>query len=87
MVPPTCHASCAKGLLGEIASEGLEDCRKMCGGHGYLLNSGVAADLNDFVWTVTAEGEPIVMLLQSARFLLKVPPRVPRPLVLAHSCC
>jgi acyl-CoA oxidase len=70
---PEMHATTSgmKGLLGQIASDGLEDCRKMCGGHGFLLNSGVAAELGDFIWTVTAEGEPIVMLLQSARFLLK----------------
>jgi len=67
------HATSAgmKALCCTVSSDGMEDCRKLLGGHGYLLNSGVAADLNDYVWKVTAEGDPIVMYLQSARYLLK----------------
>ena len=38
------HATSAgmKALCCMICSEGMEDCRKLLGGHGYLLNSGVA---------------------------------------------
>ena len=39
-----------------------------CGGHGYLLNSGVAALAADYVWQTTAEGDFIVMLLQARLF-------------------
>ena len=67
------HATSAglKGLASYLASIGIEDCRKACGGHGYLLNSGVAAMSADYVWQTTAEGDFIVMLLQTARFLMK----------------
>ncbi len=60
------HATSAgmKALCCTIAGDGMEDCRQMLGGHGYLMNSGVAADLQDYVWKITAEGDPIVMYLQ-----------------------
>jgi acyl-CoA oxidase len=31
-----------KALCTIIASEGMEECRKCCGGNGYLLSSGIA---------------------------------------------
>ncbi len=48
------HASSAglKGLASYLAAIGIEDCRKCCGGHGYLLNSGVASLSADYVWQV-----------------------------------
>jgi acyl-CoA oxidase len=54
-----------------LAADGLEDCRRACGGHGYLLTSGVAAIGADYVWQVTAEGDFVVMQLQTARYLMK----------------
>lgn len=60
-----------KGLCTFLAAQGIEDCRKCCGGHGYLLSSGVAAIGADYVWQTTAEGDFIVMMLQCARFLIK----------------
>lgn len=70
---PEIHATSAglKGLCSKLAADGMEDCRKCCGGHGYLLTSGVAAAAQDYVWQVTAEGDFIVMLLQTARYLMK----------------
>eukprot|EP01060_Flectonema_neradi_P010575 TRINITY_DN17658_c0_g1_i1.p1 TRINITY_DN17658_c0_g1~~TRINITY_DN17658_c0_g1_i1.p1 ORF type:complete len:723 (+),score=185.67 TRINITY_DN17658_c0_g1_i1:67-2235(+) len=70
---PEIHASSAglKGLCCRLASDGMEDCRKCCGGHGYLLASGIAASWADYVWQATAEGDLVVMLLQTARFQLK----------------
>ena len=67
------HASAAglKGLCCYLAAEGIEDLRKACGGHGYLLASGIAALSADYVWQTTAEGDYIVMQLQTARFLVK----------------
>jgi len=67
------HATSAglKGLCTKLAADGIEDCRKCCGGHGYLLASGVAALAADYVWQTTAEGDFVVMLLQNARYLIK----------------
>eukprot|EP01012_Entosiphon_sulcatum_P053751 TRINITY_DN7403_c0_g1_i1.p2 TRINITY_DN7403_c0_g1~~TRINITY_DN7403_c0_g1_i1.p2 ORF type:complete len:641 (+),score=126.22 TRINITY_DN7403_c0_g1_i1:2482-4404(+) len=70
---PELHATSAglKGLCCFLAAEGMEDCRKCCGGHGYLLNAGIASHWADYVWQVTAEGDYVVLLLQTARFLVK----------------
>jgi acyl-CoA oxidase len=60
-----------KGLCTFLAAQGIEDCRKCCGGNGYLLSSGVAQLAADYVWQTTAEGDWIILMLQTARFLLK----------------
>ena len=67
------HATTAglKGLCCERASLGIEDCRKACGGAAYLLASGIAALEQDYKWRATAEGDTVVMLLETAKFLLK----------------
>jgi len=60
-----------KAICTFLAWEGVEDCRKCCGGHGYLQNSGVASLAADYVWQTTAEGDFLVLMLQTARFLMK----------------
>ena len=53
------HASTAglKGLVTKLVADGIEDVRKCCGGHGYVLDSGIAALSADYAWQPTAEGE------------------------------
>ncbi|TMW63106.1 hypothetical protein Poli38472_002047 [Pythium oligandrum] len=67
------HAmSCGlKVVSTDAAAAGMEICRRACGGHGYLLASGIPTLLNDMVQMVTAEGENFVLSLQTARTLLK----------------
>lgn len=67
------HASSAglKALCTFTAAEGLEECRKCCGGHGVLLYSGIAQLTIDYVTYCTAEGDRIILELQSARYLIK----------------
>jgi len=68
------HA-CAAGLKALcccLAADGIEDLRRACGGHGYLLSSGIAALEADFKGpNTTAEGDYVVLALQTARFLIK----------------
>uniref|UniRef100_A0A6B2L0L2 Acyl-coenzyme A oxidase n=1 Tax=Arcella intermedia TaxID=1963864 RepID=A0A6B2L0L2_9EUKA len=59
-----------KGLCTYMTWEGIEDCRKCCGGNGYLMVSGLAPLSQDYVWQITAEGDYILMILQLAKFLL-----------------
>lgn len=58
-----------KSLSSYLATLYIEDMRKSCGGNGYLLNSGIAALGNDYLWQVTAEGDFIILGLLTARFL------------------
>lgn len=69
---PELHASAAglKGLGCVIAADGIEDLRRACGGHGYLMSSGIAPLEADFKGpNTTAEGDYVILLLQTARFL------------------
>ncbi|KAG1708241.1 hypothetical protein DVH05_024924 [Phytophthora capsici] len=68
------HAmSCGlKVLASEIACNGIETCRRACGGHGFLVSSGLPVLLGDVLQMVTAEGENFVLCQQTARALLKI---------------
>eukprot|EP00040_Diaphanoeca_grandis_P015320 m.78039 g.78039 ORF g.78039 m.78039 type:complete len:773 (+) comp25072_c0_seq1:205-2523(+) len=71
---PEVHASAAglKALCCCLAADGIEDLRRACGGHGYLISSGIASLEADFKGpNTTAEGDYVVLALQTARFLLK----------------
>ncbi|CAN6460260.1 unnamed protein product [Victoria cruziana] len=67
------HACTAglKSLTTSVAADGIEECRKLCGGHGYLCNSGLPELFAGYVPACTYEGDNIVLLLQVARFLVK----------------
>ncbi|KAL5374693.1 hypothetical protein PMIN06_012186 [Paraphaeosphaeria minitans] len=67
------HAtSCGlKSLSSSIAAEGLEVCRRACGGHGYSSFSGIGSWYADYLPTVTWEGDNFMLTQQVARYLLK----------------
>ncbi|XP_013778473.1 peroxisomal acyl-coenzyme A oxidase 1-like [Limulus polyphemus] len=60
-----------KALSTEIGSQAIESCRLACGGHGYLLISGLPRLYASTVAACTYEGENTVLYLQVARYLLK----------------
>ncbi|XP_022652853.1 peroxisomal acyl-coenzyme A oxidase 1-like isoform X2 [Varroa destructor] len=70
---PELHAisSGLKALCSDMASRGIETCRLACGGHGYLLVSGLPRLYATTVAACTYEGENTVLYLQTSRFLLK----------------
>lgn len=53
------------------AHSGIEDCRKACGGQGYLRSSGICDLTCNFAEPATVEGEQVILSLQVARFLIK----------------
>lgn len=53
------------------AHANIEECRKACGGQGFLLSSGIAEQSRSFAEAVTVEGEQVILSLQVARFLIK----------------
>eukprot|EP00898_Chlorokybus_atmophyticus_P005642 jgi/Chlat1/6079/Chrsp4S06218 len=70
---PELHAvsSGLKSLCTRVTGEGLETCRKCCGGHGYMHASGLP-DLHAwFTHMETAEGDNHLLTQQTARYLLK----------------
>lgn len=70
---PEAHACTAglKSLTTSVTADGIEECRKLCGGHGYLCSSGLPELFAVYVPACTYEGDNVVLLLQVARFLIK----------------
>ena len=67
------HAtSCAlKAYSSTVAGEGLEACRRACGGHGYSSFSGIGSWYADYLPTLTWEGDNYMLTQQVSRYLLK----------------
>ncbi|KAF4080081.1 hypothetical protein AMELA_G00166270 [Ameiurus melas] len=70
---PELHALAAglKAFTTWTVNAGIEVCRMSCGGHGYSRSSGLPDIYVTFTATCTYEGENTVMMLQTARFLVK----------------
>ncbi|XP_028912909.1 peroxisomal acyl-coenzyme A oxidase 1 isoform X1 [Ornithorhynchus anatinus] len=70
---PELHALTAgiKAFTTWTSSAGIESCRMACGGHGYSQCSGLPNIYVNFTPSCTYEGENTVMMLQTARFLMK----------------
>lgn len=70
---PEAHACTAglKSITTAATADGIEECRKLCGGHGYLCSSGLPELFAVYVPACTYEGDNVVLLLQVARFLVK----------------
>ncbi|KAG7265601.1 hypothetical protein CRUP_005946 [Coryphaenoides rupestris] len=70
---PELHAlsSGLKAFCSWTASAGIEMCRMSCGGHGYSRCSALPDLYVDYTPNCTFEGENTVMMLQTARFLMK----------------
>ncbi|KAF7655667.1 hypothetical protein LDENG_00052720 [Lucifuga dentata] len=70
---PELHALSAglKAFTTWASNAGIEVCRMSCGGHGYSRSSGLPDIYVEFTPTCTYEGENTVMMLQTARYLVK----------------
>lgn len=67
------HAtSCGlKSLASSTAVDGLEVCRRACGGHGYSNFSGIGPWYADYLPTATWEGDNYMLTQQVARYVSK----------------
>lgn len=70
---PELHAiSCVlKAISTSDAARGIEECRKACGGHGYMTCSSFPTSYGMATAAETYEGENTVLYLQTSRFLMK----------------
>ncbi|KAJ8736603.1 hypothetical protein PYW08_007259 [Mythimna loreyi] len=70
---PELHAlsCCLKAVTTADAAECVERCRLACGGHGYMLASNLPITYGHVTAACTYEGENTVLLLQTARYLVK----------------
>ncbi|XP_058460945.1 probable peroxisomal acyl-coenzyme A oxidase 1 [Malaya genurostris] len=70
---PELHAlsCCLKAVSTSDAAKGMEVCRLACGGHGYLSCANFMTFYSLATAACTYEGENTVVLLQTARYLIK----------------
>uniref|UniRef100_K3WPA5 Acyl-coenzyme A oxidase n=1 Tax=Globisporangium ultimum (strain ATCC 200006 / CBS 805.95 / DAOM BR144) TaxID=431595 RepID=K3WPA5_GLOUD len=61
-----------KAWLAPHVSDGIETCRRMCGGHGFTNSSNLGHIFAEVVGANTFEGTFDVLVQQHARYLLKV---------------
>lgn len=75
---PELHATSSglKALCSARTKDGIEECRLTSGGHGFMAAAGYSGTLGNYAPNVTYEGENNVLLLQTARYLLKAAQRV-----------
>ena len=68
------HASSSalKSFTTTIAADGIEECRKACGGHGFLACSGLPELINSYLQSPTVEGDNHMLPQQVLKVLLKL---------------
>uniref|UniRef100_A0A803VIZ4 Acyl-coenzyme A oxidase n=1 Tax=Ficedula albicollis TaxID=59894 RepID=A0A803VIZ4_FICAL len=96
---PELHAlsSGFKAVITQHCTAGVEICLRACGGHGYSLLSGLPSLYTKILASCIYEGENTILLLQTARFLIKcfmaasagqpVPPSVTYLAAVKHGKC
>lgn len=68
------HASLSalKSFTSMIAADGMEECRKSCGGHGFLECSGLPELITSYLQNPTVEGDNHMLPQQVIKVLLKL---------------
>jgi acyl-CoA oxidase len=68
------HASSSalKSFTTTVTADGIEDCRKACGGHGFLQCSGLPELLTTYLQNPTVEGDNHMLPQQVIKVLLKL---------------
>lgn len=64
--------SALKSYATTLTADGIEDCRKACGGHGYLVASGLVELCNTYLQSCTVEGDNQMLPQQVVKVLLKL---------------
>jgi acyl-CoA oxidase len=64
--------SALKSYITTFTADGIEDCRKACGGHGFLACSGLVELSNTYLQSCTVEGDNQMLPQQVIKVLLKL---------------
>ena len=64
--------SALKSYASGFTADGIEDCRKACGGHGFLVASGLVELCNTYLQSCTVEGDNQMLPQQVVKVLLKL---------------
>jgi acyl-CoA oxidase len=68
------HASSSalKSFTTTVAADGMEDCRKACGGHGFLASSGLPEMVTTYLQNPTVEGDNYMLPQHVVKVSLKL---------------
>lgn len=64
--------SALKSFATTLTADGIEDCRKACGGHGFLAASGLPELCQTYLQSCTVEGDNQMLPQQVVKVLLKL---------------
>ncbi|XP_009984459.1 PREDICTED: peroxisomal acyl-coenzyme A oxidase 2 [Tauraco erythrolophus] len=67
----SCSSSGFKAMITQNCTSAVEICLRACGGHGYSSLSGLPSLYTKILGSCIYEGENTILLLQTARFLIK----------------
>ena len=65
-----CIVSLYKSYVTFGVMDGIEECRRACGGHGFIMSSGLPSIYLEYVPAITYDGDNSILTLQSARFYM-----------------
>eukprot|EP00526_Cylindrotheca_closterium_P007588 CAMPEP_0113633118 /NCGR_PEP_ID=MMETSP0017_2-20120614/17227_1 /TAXON_ID=2856 /ORGANISM="Cylindrotheca closterium" /LENGTH=683 /DNA_ID=CAMNT_0000543727 /DNA_START=66 /DNA_END=2117 /DNA_ORIENTATION=+ /assembly_acc=CAM_ASM_000147 len=65
-------SSALKSFNTMVAADGIEECRKACGGHGFLASSGLPELMCSYLQSPTVEGDNHMLPQQVIKVLLKL---------------
>jgi len=66
------RSACLKAMITQRVYDGMEVCRKACGGHGFASNAGFTELMTSFLPMCTLEGTREVLGQQAGRTLVKM---------------
>ena len=78
-----CIASLYKSYTTYSVLEGIEEARRSCGGHGFMMLSGLPSLYTEYLPAITYDGDNSILTLQAARYfmsLLRKPRELPEDL-------
>lgn len=67
-----CIMSLYKSYITFNVLEGLEEARRSCGGHGYMMLSGLPSLYANYLPSITYDGDNSILTLQAARYFMSV---------------
>jgi acyl-CoA oxidase len=65
-------SSALKSYMTTLAADGIEECRRACGGHGFLASSGLPELYTTYLQNPTVEGDNHMLPQQVIKVLLKL---------------
>ena len=68
-----------KSYFSFMTVDSVEECRRACGGHGFLMTSGLPSIYQDFLPSITYDGDNSILILQSARYYISVLKKAKEP--------